>query len=550
MTDPSSDLFRADAKVKKLGRAIKAQRIPTLAFPLTQVGQEIGQKDLADSLVACYLRTSEATHRVLHVPSFRVEYEAFWSDPASAKPSFIVLLQLCMAIGACFHDEEFSLRTKAVRWVYEAELWLVSPSDKKKMGLEDLQIRCLLMIAKQYVGLGADLTWITAGSLLRTGMYVGLHRDPRQSGAPRRTLRTAEIRRRLWATILELSIQASLDSGGPPLISANDFDTEAPGNFEDAQLVDNVDDGAIAPSELGTYTGTSVQIALLASLPPRLAIATTLNQFRSGLPYEEVLRLSSRLLDACQEMRRQLHAFPRASSERTGITEYQLRVVELLTRRFLIALHVPILGRGLGDRDPAYSFSRKTCLDTSLHICQLSGLLPSTRSSTPDVPAEFDCLVTSASGLRRTAVFQSIVLVAIELITRTEERRTSGLSVALGDAELRTILENAVLWAVRSIKAGETNCKGYVVLHAFLAHIDATDAGLSPTETMEAMEARASSALGEIYEVLKAPPAGRAAGDVETPRYSDLEGLGALDDEMNMDLFHGWEDMVSWNMRT
>ena len=46
-----------------------------------------------------------------------------------------------------------------------------------------------------------------------------------------------------------------------------------------------------------TFTQTSLQIILLRSLPKRLAIARLINHFRSKPSYEDVIRLSSEVLE-------------------------------------------------------------------------------------------------------------------------------------------------------------------------------------------------------------------------------------------------------------
>jgi hypothetical protein len=72
----------------------------------------------------------------------------------------------------------------------------ISPPEKAKMMSMGLQVMCLLRPAKQIAGLGADLTWISAGNVIRTAMYLGLHRDPKHLSIPSRPLYSSELRRR------------------------------------------------------------------------------------------------------------------------------------------------------------------------------------------------------------------------------------------------------------------------------------------------------------------------------------------------------------------
>ena len=130
---------------------------------------------------------------------------------------------------------------------------------------------------------------------------MGLHRDPTKY--PKMSPFHTEIRRRLWATIVEMALQSSLDSGMPPMISADDYDTWAPSNIDDSAITENSEVAPPAKSRT-VFTQTSMQIILLSSLLKRLAIAQMLNHFRSKPSYDDVLRLSSEVSEAIRDATR------------------------------------------------------------------------------------------------------------------------------------------------------------------------------------------------------------------------------------------------------
>lgn len=103
-----------------------------------------------------------------------------------------------------------------MKWIFAAQTWLSSPFEKAKLHTSTIQIQCLLIIARQHYSISGDLVWISAGTLLRTAIQMGFHRDPKY--LPKMSILQAEMRRRLWATILELNIQSSIGSGMPFLI--------------------------------------------------------------------------------------------------------------------------------------------------------------------------------------------------------------------------------------------------------------------------------------------------------------------------------------------
>ncbi|KAK3363759.1 hypothetical protein B0T25DRAFT_576286 [Lasiosphaeria hispida] len=109
--EKTSRIYTGFHKCKALARVIKGRRIPHL--PALTIGQNIPDRRIADGLIDGYLRTFETVYRVLHIPSFRAEYGRYWDQPEAASQSFVVIMQLCMAIGACFHDDTHSFRTQA-----------------------------------------------------------------------------------------------------------------------------------------------------------------------------------------------------------------------------------------------------------------------------------------------------------------------------------------------------------------------------------------------------------------------------------------------------
>lgn len=536
-SDKSSPLVRAVDSCKALARIIKAQRIPP--FVASQIGQHLPQRQIADALIVCYLRTFETVYRVVHIPTFRTEYERYWENPSAAKPAFIALSQLCMAIGACFLDETYSLRSPATKWIYEAQAWLTSPPEKTKMTSTGLQVMCLLRFARQVAGLGADLTWISAGSLIRTAMYMGLHRDPQRLSVPKRTLYSSELRRRLWATILEIVLQSSVDAGGPPLLAMSDFDTRPPGNFDDAELVDTSDVEFTPRRGPTEYTQSSVQIAMLRSFSTRLAIAKSVNDLRSNTEYDETLRLNGELATTCQSLVKQMAAWPKDEVGVSGLSSFQRRIAEWALYRFFFALHVPRLRQSLID--PVFYFSRKMCIDTALKLCQIANLLPTQPYSTA---GDFDSLLSSGSGPYRAIVFQAVTIIGLELLTKKQEAREgSSPSVTLGGSEMRSILEEALDWTTRQIRSGETNCKGHAAIQTLLTQIDGIEAGLDGQQLDDSCQRKATESLERCYDIMSAA-AGFDLGATESQPLDIDGGFEAFDDDP-MDFLTGWEEVVS-----
>lgn len=408
-------------RAKTMARAIKASRLPTLSFDF---GHEIPPRVIADQLVEGYLRTYESVHRILHVPSFRAEYEKFWQHPpASANPAFLIQLQLVMAVGSAVYDSVHSQRDLALRWVYEAQCWLLKPPNKSKLTLMGLQNMLLLCLARESASIGADIIWVDVGSLVRSAILMGLHRDPRH--LPRTNRLVSEMRRRLWNTIFEISLNSSLVSGGPPLISLDDTDTSGPDDCDDTDLDETCQDDVPVLKRAG-ITDMSAALALRQSFPLRLAIARLLNDVSSkGGGYEDTLRLSSQL----QSMYRTVIASIKTAGNLGArhLTAFQQDYVGFVFHRYLLCLHVPYFKPAI--REPTYAFSRTMVVEMALKLycaaspwasfnnqqgdaIEASSLLPIT-----DLSRLCDC----TAGTLRGAIGQAAMVIVTELYMQVND---------------------------------------------------------------------------------------------------------------------------------
>ncbi|KAK3713009.1 hypothetical protein LTR37_008694 [Vermiconidia calcicola] len=140
------------------------------------------------------------------------------------------------------------------------------------------------------------------------------------------TVLQAEVRRRLWTTILESTVQSSLDAEMPPTIHFDKFDTEPPSNSNDDEIADSTT--VLQPYSKDECTMTSVQLILLRSLRTRHRIVL-LNGITPDIAYAEVLALSSDLtkgLGSCSAL-----AY---SGNDSVINSFQRNMLDYLIRRF------------------------------------------------------------------------------------------------------------------------------------------------------------------------------------------------------------------------
>ncbi|EFR00808.1 C6 zinc finger domain-containing protein [Nannizzia gypsea CBS 118893] len=460
-------------KCKALARTIKSRRIPTGPIRLTS---DLPSKKVSDELVDCYIQTIESIYRILHIPTFKMDYEALFlsADETAPDITFLAQVKLVLAIGAVTYDKNFSLRVLATRWIYETQAWLFSPTFKSRFNIQSLQSYLLLLFAQEMVGIDGDPMWVSVGTLLRRAIYMGLHKDPDgmpgDDGKPGNTLFVTEMRRRIWNTILEVCLQSSLTSGGPPLFSLDDFDTKPPRNFDDKQIKDSA---AIQKDE---FTQASISIALRETLPQRLAVITFLNSHGSSLSsctYEVILQLDKELRSGYKSLCKTIQDYTRSPYPSSL---FEFRTVDLIMQQYLLCLHVPFFGLS-----SAYAFTRKVTVEAAFKIWHSTyQTLPFVTSRPNECPRSSTrdhstLLATCGSGFYRTIMLQAALVIAAEL--RSQIRNSESLGPIPLSQDLFTVLENAKAWSIQSLLKDPT--EDYIPGTLIGALEDASAASLS-----------------------------------------------------------------------
>lgn len=518
---------------KLLARSIKAGRV--LRWTPGQYGTHLPTRRVADDLLNAYLRTFETIYRIIHIPTSRRAYDAFWENPGLVNPAHVVQLQLCLAIGACFYDEMFSLRPQALQWIREADHWLES-TGKLRLTVFDIQTMCLLHLARQTSQFLREYhVWASSGALVRAAMSVGLHRDPAR--LPAMPTLEIEMRRRLWATIIELVLDSSMDAGGPPMFSLDDFDCSLPLNINDAEL--DVDgDSKVTPHDLTEYTDTSIQIALGKTFAVRLSIAKYANSIKAETSYPETLKFGSELMTGYRSLVKYLHSL------NPPPTKFQRQYCEFVLSRYIFSLYLPYIPRAMRDPSQFY-FSRVLCVDTAIRLTSFFLPLSSSRqepliSAMHNIlPFESHCsdyvrLVTCGSCAFRSINWQAVMAIAAELEATIRQAhdtspwmsvvpfdRTKNASRMRG-IELLAVLQEGAKWTKQRVQAGHHNAKDLVYINVVVASIEAA---MSNAPSEQAMDAKGRETLAEAKKILaEMSGTGTDAWDI-SPNLAQ-EGLG------------------------
>ncbi|QKX61563.1 uncharacterized protein TRUGW13939_08715 [Talaromyces rugulosus] len=452
-------------------------------------------RELSDAMVDLYCTSFESVYRIIHVPSFRAEYQRYWDNPESATASQCLKILLVISIGSSLHEHENAttgLRQKVQQWVHAAQAWLSGPLEKDRLDVSGLQVYCLVILARQIFSIGGDLVWVSMGSLIRMAMQIGLHHDPKH--LPAMSLLQVELRRRLWATVLEMAIQSSLDSAMPPIISLDHFDTEAPSNYNDDEFDESTIELVAHPRS--TYTTSSLQLILLDSIPTRLRILQLLSGLKAELSYQDVLSLSSEVTDS-------YYAYRKFSQENinSGMTPFHRNLIDYFVRRFLIPLHCLFASKA--QANPLFYYSLKVSLDVAMAIVS------------PEPDDGFSRIMVTGGGLFREGFWYATSIIGREILSQVSVQYREG--TLHRKSQHRELLKQAVRdmisLAVARMHQGDTNVKIHMFLSMILAQTKATEEGV-PCELMIAQGARDSLRL--CHDLLQTQ-----AGTETVPYYDD-----------------------------
>ncbi|BAE65641.1 unnamed protein product [Aspergillus oryzae RIB40] len=321
-----------------------------------------------DAAIRLYFDTLETMYRILHRPTFMEEYEQLQQDRTAAKPGFIVLVLLIMATVSCTTATDRTYvgsssigRERGSLWIETAEAWLGKQS-KKNIYLVIWQIRCLLVLAKQMCRYKKKRMWSVAGDLVREGMAAGFHRDPSRLGG-KISFFDQEIRRRLWATMAELELQASVERGMPSALAAIRMDCAPPVDIDDEDLRPECDSTQIQESP-SHNTSTSFLHLCRHSLDLRVSLNSRMNDLTSDLPYEDILRYEDMIMSELRKL-----PSPTESNEDTTdrkLSQMARVVLDLQLRQFLVLLHAPFARKT--EINSRYAVSRMVCFNAAASL--------------------------------------------------------------------------------------------------------------------------------------------------------------------------------------
>lgn len=445
------------------------------AFKLNEM---VPARKVVDHLLRLYLDTFETTYRILHTPTFLKEYDDYWDSTKPVDMAFVAQLLAVMAAGSCFYvpppgqDDRDIFQKPAIRWVMGVQSYVSCTFVSPDIDFRMLQTQSLLLVARLGVASDGDVSWASAGSLIRSAMTMGLHRDPTRF--PKSRPFYSETRRRLWATIVELDLAISLERGVPPTVDLDECDCDSPSNWDDSELVVDMENNP-GPPNAKIYTQNFYQTLLTKTLHLRYRIVKKINSLKFNLTYDDALQMGDEISRAMQDAS---SLFEENASimlpEESGRHRFAQSLHLFIMRKFLLALHRPFSLSVV--RLPKCSYSRKICLEESLGILSQMELPP-----TPDA-IQYPHINQLGSGMYRNEIFHAGVTVCVELSLQANEQRSSTGMNGVNSSVLMSMIQSQQVVMMEAVKrtiedfgrrigSGLKGGKSYFLLSIILASV-------------------------------------------------------------------------------
>ncbi|KAH6667093.1 hypothetical protein F5X68DRAFT_160383 [Plectosphaerella plurivora] len=218
---------------------------------LWEVLQDIPPRNISDRLVSRAFASKEPMTVIIHGPTFQKDYTKFWQDPSAVPLPWLSVLFGVLTVG-CFlymrSGENLpgtlgTLHTPDVIEVFHQRgtqslmmsRYTVAPT---MYTIEALGFNIQQEFMRQrdaHMGLG-----VLAGIVVRLAMRMGMHRDPEKYSQI--TPFVGEMRRRVWASVLQLDALASTLLGMPAMIHESQYDTKLPRNLQDEDFHEDIEE--------------------------------------------------------------------------------------------------------------------------------------------------------------------------------------------------------------------------------------------------------------------------------------------------------------------
>ncbi|KAI1312689.1 hypothetical protein F5Y03DRAFT_338787 [Xylaria venustula] len=330
-------------------------------------------RTILDRSISRYFNMLDLAPSAVHNIQFLREYEKFWLAPMEAPIVWIGLLFSMLCLSSLAEET-------ADTWAGEGHNPLIDIYRERI-------VQCLLIgeytnqgpyvIETLYHYLTIEFSvrkeadkdiWLLLGTSVNLAMKMGYHRD--SSHFPGISPFVGEMRRRLWATILQGDILISTQMGMPRLVKEWQCDVSEPRNLNDTDF--DEDTKVLPPSRPLTEMTTTLHIIARRRVFRAVGAAVDLTAAVMSFPYSEVMRVDG-ILQAAKES---IPFLLRMKPLQLSVTDSPQLIlhrlfISVMFHKGTIVLHHKYLNKQAESDDAAFTYSRNTCLDASLQLVEI-----------------------------------------------------------------------------------------------------------------------------------------------------------------------------------
>ncbi|KAF2715072.1 hypothetical protein K504DRAFT_445979 [Pleomassaria siparia CBS 279.74] len=356
----SPHLEQLQNDIKKVEDRARSKEVTNRILSVPYLWSLLPDRITVDLLVKKYFETFETTYRIVHAPTFWLDYQTFWDSPPSCNSDMEALVLAILACTICTsthdstkYDPNGSIfRSKAIIWIKACEYWLKRQSNKYRT-LATVQVRCLRILALMSTCMKTKEIYQETQAHMAFMKSSGMHREPSLLGC-RCSVFEGEMRRRLWATSLELELQTSIDKGASSVLSSLEYDCAPPRNINDSELSADMQQlPASQPTRV--FTDTSFLHCSLETAKLRTKLCAITNGLQYGPELPDIMRFEEEIQDG-------LETIPKW----TDLRSFQAwTLLDLQLRQFLVIIHTPRALQTQLRVKPDHRYSMLTCLEQS-----------------------------------------------------------------------------------------------------------------------------------------------------------------------------------------
>ncbi|KAL4739984.1 hypothetical protein BDV11DRAFT_204718 [Aspergillus similis] len=343
-------------------------------------------RPVVDRLMALHFDSYIITPYLIHGKKFLGEYESFWEDPSAISIAWIGLMFSMLYIAAQlqiftidFTDgraESLKVEYLTMKDVFREKAVQCLILARYTRGGPYVLETLIMILTGEFVLLKDSATdgWLLISMILHLAMRMGYHRDP--DHFPGISPFEGEMRRRIWALILQLDLALSLEMGLPRSATDTHIDTKQPRNLCDSDFEEDTTE--MPPPRPETEWTPVLPLIAKGRLISALGLICDVNSDINPPSYDEVIKADALLEDVhnraippvlrWETMPTPITDSPNLVVQRVSVetTYYKSRI--LLYRRALISYPV----RQSQERDRE---SVRICLDSALKILSFQQML-------------------------------------------------------------------------------------------------------------------------------------------------------------------------------